>query len=102
MHLHGSISVGIRADGLSIVRNDDSVFVTSDCMSNTTVGVNHADGNEASDCSVRFDLRVDFKSSNWIGNEVDEAAIIAVEVEADRRAELSLDSDVRIARSFTL
>lgn len=71
-------------------------------MSDTAIGINHADGNEASDCPVRFDFRVDFKSSDWIGKEVNEAAVVAVEVEADWRAELSLDSDVRIARSFTV
>lgn len=71
-------------------------------MSDTAVGINHADGDKAGDSAVRFDFRVDFKASNRVGKEVNEAAIIAVEVEADRRAELSRDSDVRIARCFTL
>ena len=71
-------------------------------MSNTAIGINHADSDEAGDCPIRFDFRLDFKSSNRIGKEVNEAAVVAVEVEANWCAKFGLDSDVRIARSLTL
>jgi len=70
-------------------------------MSNTAIGINNPDSNKTGDSAIRFDFCVNFKPSNRIRKEVNEAAIVAMEIKADRGTKLGLDSDVRIARGFT-